>query len=201
MSGVASTDAPVTWVSATVEAAARGDLPSWSRVTAARREHVARVSALTGEWADVLDLSPVDRTRWRAAGTLHDALRDASEPELRSVLGRRFTDLHPALLHGPAAALCLSGEADEALLMAIRYHTLGHPELDRLGRALYLADFLEPARDFAREWRESLRSRMPAHLDEVLREVVAARIQHLLVERKPLRPETAAFWTALTEEA
>lgn len=200
MSGVVSTDVPVTWISSTVEAAARGELPAWARVTPARREHVARVAALMAEWAEALDLPATDRARWKAAGILHDALRDADEPELRSILGRRFTDLHAALLHGPAAALRLAGDADEALLMAIRYHTLGHPELDRLGRALYLADFLEPARDFAREWRESLRGRMPAELDDVLREVVAARIQHLVADRRPLRPETAAFWTVLTEE-
>src|SRR5690606_18925863 len=159
MSDAASTELPVSWVSATVAAAAAGELPPWARVTEARREHIGRVTALMRQWAEELGLPAVDRMRWAAAGTLHDALRDADTAELRTILGRRFLDLHPVLLHGPAAAHLLSADADEALLRAIRYHTLGHPELDRLGRALYLADFLEPGRDFAREWRAELRER------------------------------------------
>lgn len=184
-------------LSGVVRDAARGELPSWSRASPRRREHIARVADLLAGWARALGLSEVDRVRWAAAGWLHDALRDAPEAELRAILPAAFDDMHPALLHGPAAAHRLSGEADEALLNAVRYHTLGHPGLDRLGRALYLADFLEPGRDFEVAWRAGLAARMPGEMDEVLAEVLAARLQHLLAARKPIRPETAAFWSAV----
>lgn len=196
MSDAASTDrtsalAPV------VQAAAQGVFPPWSRVSEARREHIARVVALMDRWADQLSLDAVDRARWVATGWLHDALRDASEAELREILGQTYADFPPPLLHGPAAAHLLEVEADEAMLQAIRYHTLGHPDLDQLGHALYLADFLEPGRTFATEWRADLRRRMPGEMDEVLIEVVSARLRHLMDARRPLRPETAAFWSAL----
>lgn len=181
----------------TVTAAARGELPAWARVSPARREHIARVAGLMDRWAADLELPQEERTRWLAAAWLHDALRDAKPEELRPYVPQRFADLAPPLLHGPAAAERLAGEADEALLDAVRYHTTGHSGLDRLGRALYLADFLEPGRDFERDWRASLVRRMPRDLDAVLVEVVAARIAHLLEGRRPIRPETAEFWSAL----
>lgn len=196
MSAVASTDPLVESPSGLVRAAARGKLPDWARVTPRRLEHIARVAALLGDWAGRLELPATERIRWAAAGWLHDVLRDATEEELRAELGGEFADFPVPLLHGPAAAHRLDGEADESLLNAIRYHTLGHPRLDRLGRALYLADFLEPGRDFAVEWRNALAARMPAELDSVLIEVIGSRLRHLVEARKPIRPETAGFWSS-----
>ena len=197
MSGVASTDPAVESLSPVVREAAEGRLPEWAVVTPRRREHIARVAALMRDWADRLHLSGGDRARWTAAGTLHDALRDAGAAELRELLGDEFADFPPPLLHGPAAAHRLAADADDELLDAIRYHTVGHPRLGRLGRALYLADFLEPGRDFAEGWRDGLRRRMPEALEEVLVEVIASRLGHLLEARRPIRAETAAFWSAV----
>ena len=158
MSAAASTEPAA--LSPVVLAAARGELPEWAVATPRRREHIARVAELLREWSAALGLSEAERIRWTAAGWLHDALRDASESLLRPIVGDAFADFPPPLLHGPAAAARLAGEADEAILTAVRYHTTGHPALDRMGRALYLADFLEPGRDFSVEWRASLRARM-----------------------------------------
>ncbi|MDP9349841.1 MAG: HD domain-containing protein [Gemmatimonadota bacterium] len=184
-------------LSETIRAAARGELPPWAVASPKRREHIARVAALMEEWAGAAGLPPEERDRWVAAAWLHDALRDADPEQLRAELPEELRDFPGPLLHGPAAAERLKGEADEELRNAVRYHTLGHPSLGRLGKALYLADFLEPGRDFEVEWRAALRARMPEALDEVAVEVVAARIRYLLEGRKPVRPETAAYWTAL----
>lgn len=201
MSAVDSTDSSVSTLSTVVRAAGeRGELPGWACASRARREHMARVAAVLSEWAAALQLPTDERVRWAAAGWLHDALRDAPAETLRPQVPPELRDLPPLLLHGPAAAERLRDDADEAFLAAVRYHTVGHPALDTLGRALYLADFLEPGRDFEIEWRASLSARMPAELPEVLIEVLDARIRHLLDRRKPIRPETAAFWSALTWE-
>ena len=178
-------------------AAARGELPEWSRVSLQRRTHMGRVAALMEEWAQRLGLSEAEVLRWAAAGWLHDALRDEDPELLRHEVTSAEGDLPGPLLHGPAAARLLSGQVDSRILSAIRYHTMGSPSLDLLGRALYLADFLEPGRDFAVEWRASLVERMPSDMDAVLVEVVAARIANLVERRKPIRPDTAAFWTSL----
>ena len=188
-------------LSAVVEAAARGRLPEWAEVSDGRREHMARVAALMRSWAESLRLPERDVARWVAVGWLHDALRERPARELRPLVPAYLGELPPPLLHGPAVAERLRDQVDGAALDAMRYHTIGHPSLDRLGRALYLADFLEPGRDFEEEWRESLRRRMPHDLDGVLREVVAARIRHLLEVGKPIRPETAAFWSTIVTAA
>ncbi|MBV9775131.1 MAG: HD domain-containing protein [Gemmatimonadetes bacterium] len=181
----------------TVRRAARGELPEWAEISPARREHMGRVADLLAAWADSAGLDPADRDRWVAAGWLHDALRNADPERLRPLVPERFRSLPDPVLHGPAAAERLAGECDPELCDAIRYHTLGHPGFGLLGKALYLADFLEPGRDFEQEWRGGLARRMPAEMDEVLAEVLAARIQHLVSRRKPVSPETAAFWNAV----
>lgn len=182
-------------------AAARGELPEWARASPERREHMGRVSALMEAWAHGLDLPQEEVLRWAAAGWLHDVLRDEDPERLRPQVGPEERDLPGRILHGPAAAARLHGQIDARVRTAIHYHTIGHPKLDRLGRALYLADFLEPGRDFAVDWRASLRDRMPGALDEVLVEVLGSRLRHLIEERRPIRPETAGFWTSVVRKA
>lgn len=186
-----------------VAAAAEGRLPDWAVAGESRRAHVARVAALLGEWAEALELPETDRTRWRATGLLHDALREEDPDRLRPVVPPTLQDLPPGLLHGPAAArrLWVEGVRDGEMLQAVAYHTVGHPSLGRLGRAAYAADFLEPGRDLLNEWRTSLRGRMPDDLDRVVREVVGARIRHRLDGESVVRPETMAFWNVLAAEA
>lgn len=184
-----------------VERAARGTLPDWAVASECRVRHMERVTALLGSWADALSLSDEDRVRWTSLGYLHDALRDEDPELLRRELGAEWEGLPGPILHGPAAARRLAddGLQDDDLLRAIAYHTLGHPELEEVGIALYLADFLDPGRDFLNEWRADLRGRMPGDLDGVAVEVVGARLGHLVSQKAPLRPETVRFWNVLVE--
>lgn len=189
-------------VHALVEEAAEGRLPAWAVAGPERRAHMARVAELLDEWAERLGLDGADRLRWRAAGWLHDALRDERPEALRPWVPERFRALPGKLLHGPAAAerLRAEGVADEELLEAVALHTIGSASFGRLGRALYSADFLEPGRDFLPEWRAELRARMPVELDDVLREIVAQRIGNLLERTLPVRPESIGLWNALASE-
>jgi 2-amino-4-hydroxy-6-hydroxymethyldihydropteridine diphosphokinase len=184
---------------ALLEAAAAGDLPAWTRAGEQRREHMRRVGELLGEWAAALGLSDTERTRWRAAGYLHDALREAPPEELRAEVPPELRKAAGKLLHGPAAAerLRAAGVRDESFLRAVTYHTIGHPDLDELGAALFIADYIEPGRRHQPEWLEELRARMPAEREEVLREVLRARLERLLRDGRPVRAETVALWNRL----
>ena len=195
MSDADSTDSPLDTLRPVELAGARGELPDWARVTLKRREHMARVAALMEEWAHRLHLPEGEALRWAAAGWLHDALKDEDPAQLVHLVSSEERDLPGPVLHGPAAAARLKGEVDPRLQAAIRYHTIGHPKLESLGRALYLADYLEPGRAFAPEWRAGLRARMPADMDAVLVEVLDARLRDLIDKRRPIRAETAAFWS------
>lgn len=185
-----------------VAAAAEGTLPGWAVAGAGRREHMERVAALLDSWASALGLSDEERCRWRAAGYLHDALRDEDPDALRDHVPEEFRALPGPMLHGPAAAARLraAGVTDEDLLSAVALHTVGGAELRSLGRALYAADFLEPGRALHEEWRASLRARMPSGLDRVVFELVRARIGHLLEQGAQVPSQTVGFWNALVTE-
>ncbi len=186
-----------------IVAAADGELPDWAVAGDKRREHMARVSELLGQWAEALELIPDDRLRWRAAGYLHDALRDEDPETLRTRVAPIDRGLAGPLLHGPAAAerLRIDGVEDGPLLTAVAWHTVGDPRFGALGRALYAADFLEPGRKYLPEWRAELRERMPDELDAIVLEVARARIRRSLERDVALLPGTVAFWNLLTEQA
>jgi 2-amino-4-hydroxy-6-hydroxymethyldihydropteridine diphosphokinase len=169
-------------------------LPEWAQVTDKRRRHIERVVALLDQWADAMRLVPEERTAWRLAGIYHDALRDAPESLLRELA--QDPNREAEVLHGPAVAnrLAANGGWSSGVLSAIRYHTVGSPDWDRTGRALYMADFLEPGRAFARRDRAFLAAQVPTDFDGVFRQVLRARLEYSLREGHSLFPETVALW-------
>jgi 2-amino-4-hydroxy-6-hydroxymethyldihydropteridine diphosphokinase len=172
-------------------------LPAWAIVTEKRRAHIERVVALLERWADALSLSVDEHRAWIDAGRWHDALRDADESTLRAETGdlqRPF-----GMLHGPAAALRLAaeGESRQAVLDAIRWHTVGSLDWDRVGRALYMADFLEPGRNFMQADRAFLADRVADDFNAVFRQVVRLRLEWTIREGKGLAPETVALWNQI----
>jgi 2-amino-4-hydroxy-6-hydroxymethyldihydropteridine diphosphokinase len=160
-------------------------LPAWAQVSAERRAHIERVVKLLNSWAEAMHVDAKERDRWLRAGWLHDALRDAP--------------LGDPLAHGPAAAdrAAADGERDPGVLDAVRFHTVGAPDWDDVGRMLYLADYLEPGREFAAAERAQLVRRVSAERDAVLREVARRRIEWLLGSGWPLPATTVAFWNQL----
>lgn len=172
-------------------------LPEWAVVTPARREHIARVADLAARWADAMRVPDQEQARWLRAVWLHDALRDAPEEEL--LRWAPSTPGPPELRHGPASAARAKaeGETDRGVLDAVRYHSLGLAEWDTVGRMLYCADYLEPGRTRAREWRAALAERLPAEPTRVLHEVARARVAHLVSSDRPLLDPTVRFWNSL----
>jgi 2-amino-4-hydroxy-6-hydroxymethyldihydropteridine diphosphokinase len=172
-------------------------LPPWAHVSAKRRGHIERVMALLATWAEALALDAEERRAWLDAGMMHDALRDAEEPLLRALAGDPA--MPGSMLHGPAAANLLAGEGErrQPVLDAIRWHTVGYADWTRVGRALYMADFLEPGRPFARADRAFLARQVPADFDGVFRQVVRERLEWTLREGKTIYRETADLWNSV----
>lgn len=171
--------------------------PPWARIGAERRAHVERVAALLRRWADAGGVPEAERARWLRAAYLHDALRDAPPEELERLVPDAWGI--PSLRHGPAAARVAAehGETDRGVLRAVHYHSVGYAGWDRVGRLLYLADYLEPGRGFRARARKAQAARVPSEPDAVLREVAAERLQWVLNSGRPLLPESVAFWNGL----
>jgi HD superfamily phosphohydrolase YqeK len=172
------------------------ELPSWAKVSEKRKGHIARVTSLLAEWAEALEIASDERRAWVDAGVCHDALKDASDAELRALVGN--VAYEPQMLHGPAAAALLEreGERRRGVLDAVRYHTIGYLDWDRTGRALYMADFLEPGRSFSKRTRAFLAAQVPSDFDGVFEQVVRAKLEWSLHEGHSLFPETVALWNS-----
>ena len=172
-------------------------LPAWAQVTEKRHAHIARVTMLLDTWAASLGLPTDERQAWHDVGVLHDALRDAPEQELRRLTGDTDRPVH--ILHGPAVAARLAADGARRIdvLEAIRWHTLGSAHWGRTGKALYMADFLEPGRPFSRADRAFLAAHATSDFDGVFRQVVRTRIEWTVREGKMLFPETADLWNSV----
>jgi HD superfamily phosphohydrolase YqeK len=175
----------------------RPTLPDWACVTPERLQHIQRVAELVVAWATALEIPLSEQNRWLRAVWLHDALRDAPEIELAHWAPSMTGPVE--LRHGPAAAgrAKAEGEADRGVLDAVRYHSLGLPEWDMVGRVLYCADFLEPGRSFDRPERAALARQFPAEPERVLFEVARRRVRYMVHSGWSLPAPTVRFWNAL----
>ena len=90
------------------------------------------------------------------AGMLHDVTKALDGPlqlTLCSAYGKMLDDFsleNPKTLHAYTGALVaqdIFGE-NEAVVSAIRCHTTGKPDMNLLETILYVADYMEPGRDF-----------------------------------------------------
>ncbi len=151
------------------------------RLSEKRYGHTVRVADTAECLARKHGLDPV---RTRLAALLHDAARETEPDEfLRLTKEWNLSVGEPErqsakLLHGPVAAELARrelGVANEEVLEAIRVHTVGEAGMGPLALALYVADKIEPARDYP----SVDRLRRLAHEDlrqaatEALRRVVA----------------------------
>ena len=172
-------------------------LPLWACVGSKRLAHIERVTSLLRAWSAAMRLEADEANAWIDAGSWHDALRDAPDEQLREITGDRETPA--ALLHGPAAAMQLEadGEKRRDVIEAIRYHTIGSAGWTRTGRALYMADYLEPGRKFSKEDRFFLAAQVPHSFDAAFRQVVRFRLDWSVREGNHIFPETVALWNSL----
>lgn len=91
------------------------------------------------------------------AGILHDCAKNMELGRLQAIAQRARLNLGPevlasnALLHGPAGAQVARLRyhiSDADILNAIRYHTTGRAGMSELELLIYLADAIEPGRDY-----------------------------------------------------
>jgi nicotinate-nucleotide adenylyltransferase len=98
----------------------------------------------------------VDETDAARAGLLHDVTKALDGPLQLTLCGvygtilDKFGRAHPKTLHaltGSLVAERIFGE-NEAVVDAIRCHTTGKADMNLLEKIIYVADYVEPNRDF-----------------------------------------------------
>lgn len=99
----------------------------------------------------------VDSELGYLAGIAHDICKEMDNDNLLSLAqtdGLEITPLEeskPSLLHGRGAAVLLEKQFDiteKSVLEAVRYHTFGAPGMSKLAQILYIADKIEPGRNY-----------------------------------------------------
>ena len=97
-----------------------------------------------------------DMANAMTAGLLHDCAKSMHGSELVAICEKARLNVttvergNPtALLHAKAGAYLAQhkyGVTDDDVLNAIRYHTTGRPDISRLEKIIYIADYIEPNR-------------------------------------------------------
>lgn len=148
----------------------------------------------------------VDPDKAEAAALLHDLARDLPPSTLLKIAESEGLISHPLerrqpkLLHAPVAA-CLArrlGVDDSEVISAIAQHTLGAVGMSRLAKIIYLADLIEPGRDYPGV--EQLRQLAEEDLDEAVLAGFDQTVRYCLKRRQPLHPQTVEARNALLSE-
>jgi len=161
-----------------------------------RYAHCVRVARMSENLARRHGADP---RKARLAGMLHDLARLYPPERLLSESARfgipidEYAREHPVVLHAPLSAQLARaqfGVDDEEILSAISKHTLGCGEMSALDCVLYLADALEPGRDFPE--RAGLAALAQHDLRQAMRATIGSTLRYLTQRRLPVAPQTAA---------
>ena len=161
-----------------------------------RYAHVVRVARMAEQLALAHGADPL---RARLAGMLHDLARLYSAERLLRECGERgmpidaFERSHPVVLHarlGAELAREWFGVDDESVLSAIRKHTLADAVMSPLDEIVFLADGLEPGRDFSD--RAELAALAFRDLRAAMRAVLSSSIVYLQRRGLAIAPQTRA---------
>ncbi|GAW28031.1 phosphohydrolase [Carboxydocella sp. ULO1] len=123
------------------------------QVKGERWQHIEGVRQQARRLALIHGLEP---EKAEQAALWHDVARDYPPERLLELARQQGLELDadwlavPMLLHGPVGAQLAAeqGVRDKEVLQAIARHTLGHPEATALDKLLFVADMIEPGRDY-----------------------------------------------------
>ena len=141
----------------------------------------------------------------RRAGILHDCTKYWSREEhlaLCDKYGLKLDELertNEKLLHAKTGSLVAKHEfgENEAVCRAILWHTTGRPGMDLLEKIVYIADYMEPNRDF--DGVEKLRKLAYQDLDAAVRQGLAMSIEDLKRRGAVIHRDTQGALDWLTE--
>lgn len=137
-------------------------------------------------------------------GIAHDICKEMDSETLLSLSredGFPVSDVELAklsLLHGRAAAVFLHKRfnvTDADILEAIRYHTFGKPGMCDLAKIVYIADKIEPGREYSSD--EYIQKLMEFSLDDVLYNVLEKNIEYLKKQDKTVAFPTLDLFASL----
>jgi predicted HD superfamily hydrolase involved in NAD metabolism len=172
------------------------------RETVARFAHTERVVETVTTLAS--RYAPNQIIVCRLAGWIHDAAKHEAPKDLLACAEKYGAEItpteraNPDLLHGVVAywrAYEEFGLQDEQIRTACAYHTTGHPAMNLVDKLLYIADLIEPGREFPSV--ETIRQLAKVDVDEALFLALDRTIRHLLDRRKTIETRVVDVYNVL----
>ncbi len=165
------------------------------RMSERRFKHVLGVEETAIALAERFGESPEKAS---IAALTHDYAKERSDEEFQLAIERGNYDNKAELLkygnsiwHGLVGADFVVRElniTDETILSAIRLHTTGAAEMSLLDKIIYVADYIEPGRDFPGV--EDARVIAFSDLDQAVAFETKHTLAHLIEKETPVYPKT-----------
>lgn len=144
----------------------------------------------------------VDREKAGLAGLLHDYAKKLSDEEFLALIDKydlalKLKDWGNNVWHGLVGVYKIRedlGLSDPEILRSIEIHTVGSAQMSDLDKVVYVADYIEPNRDFpgVEEAREIAR----ISLNRAVAYETAHTVEHLAHKGLPIFPQTIETYNA-----
>lgn len=158
-----------------------------------RFQHVLRVEACSIQLAEKYGASV---EACSLAALLHDYAKEHAAESMKEIvlsegMDSGMTGYGSEIMHGPVGAYyaeTVFGIKDEAILDAIRQHTIGGEMMTLIGKVLFIADYIESGRAF--KGVDEARRLAEDSLDEAAYFKIEKTIIHLVKKELPIYPGT-----------
>lgn len=142
-----------------------------------------------------------DTDKASLAGLVHDCAKEIDGQEAARLLKERYgitpdamSLQAPRLLHAPLGACMAQSEFgiyDPEILDAIRYHSTGRANMSLLAKIIYIADYVEPGRDY--DGVDELRKLAFSDLNKAIMVGLDFTITDLIQRGETIHPDTVHF--------
>ncbi|QGU00027.1 Hydrolase (HAD superfamily), YqeK [Candidatus Syntrophocurvum alkaliphilum] len=139
----------------------------------------------------------IDTKKAYITGLLHDYAKGIPSDELlkiaelNDIIEDEVERLVPDLLHAPVGSFLIKEELnikDKELLRAVELHTLGSEEMSDLEKIIFLADMIEPGRDYP--GLERLKCLAMRNLDEAMLYGLNSTILYCIDQKRIIHPRS-----------
>lgn len=157
--------------------------------------HTLAVKDTALELANIYNCNPVKAV---LAGYLHDCAKNISPKEKIRLCNKYRVSVtavelnNPELLHAKVGALIAKKEfriEDEDIINAICYHTTGRPEMSLLEKIIFIADYIEPNRNRAKDL-DKIRALARTSLNDALIMILKNTLEYLNTTNAKIDPMT-----------
>ncbi|WP_412988252.1 bis(5'-nucleosyl)-tetraphosphatase (symmetrical) YqeK [Pediococcus siamensis] len=164
-----------------------------------RFEHCLRVEKQAIQLATE---NEVDPEKAGIAGLLHDYAKQRSDHDFIKVINEKqmdpeLLDYGNAIWHGVVGAEFIKDELhifDEEILNAVRKHTVGAAYMTKLDQIVYMADYIEPGRDFPGV--DKARQITHQNLEKGVFYQTRETLKYLIENGRPIYPGTIVTYNA-----